>query len=218
MASINRTRVYVDGFNLYRGAFKEGPFGQYKWLDLVSYCRSILKTSEIDQVKYFTARVTQSWSLARWERQDRYLRALRSRPEIKIILGRHVVDARSYKVTDKSLHCMDEVEVDKTEEKESDVNLACHMLLDGFKDEYDTAVLVSDDSDFKQAVSIVREKLGKRVVVIRVRADRGSVFKNVADGVYDGNTKKLFRENQLPDPVTLGSGEEIFCPDQWKDA
>jgi len=56
--SMNRTRVYVDGFNLYYGAFREGPFGPYKWLNLAGFCQDILsRGSTIDLIRYFTARV-----------------------------------------------------------------------------------------------------------------------------------------------------------------
>lgn len=214
----NRTRVYIDGFNFYRSAFKEGPFDEFKWLDLSAYCRAILKTSQIDVVKFFTARVTQAWSFARWERQDRYLRAIKSLGDVQPVFGRHVVYPRFYRVTDPLDHCRPEVEIDKTEEKESDVNLASHMLADAFNDAYDTAVLISDDSDFKEAVRIVREDLHKRVVVIRVRTNKASVFKNLVDAVYEGNRKKIFRDCQLPNPVTLTNGDLIHKPAEWGKA
>ena len=39
------------------------------------------------------------------------------------------------------------VEILDTEEKGSDVNLASFLLLDGFDDEYELAVVISNDSD-----------------------------------------------------------------------
>lgn len=39
------------------------------------------------------------------------------------------------------------VDIIKTEEKGSDVNLAVHLLNDGWLDAYDCAVVVSNDSD-----------------------------------------------------------------------
>jgi uncharacterized LabA/DUF88 family protein len=46
------------------------------------------------------------------------------------------------------------VEVIKTEEKGSDVNLAIHLLHDAYQSRYECAVIVSGDSDLLAAVQI----------------------------------------------------------------
>ncbi|HDH03569.1 MAG TPA: NYN domain-containing protein [Actinobacteria bacterium] len=48
------------------------------------------------------------------------------------------------------------VEVLKTEEKGSDVNLATYLLLDAFKKRCDTAVVMTNDSDLAEPVRIAR--------------------------------------------------------------
>ena len=51
-----RTRVYVDGFNLYYGALKDTPF---KWLNLVELTHQLLTAGHaVDKLNYFTARVS----------------------------------------------------------------------------------------------------------------------------------------------------------------
>ncbi len=45
----------------------------------------------------------------------------------------------------------------------SDVNLATHLLVDGFKNEYDLAVVVSNDSDLLLPIRVVKEQLDKHV-------------------------------------------------------
>ena len=83
MAPGLRTIVYIDGFNLYYGAVKGTP---YKWLDLRRMCQLLLPPNDIRRIKYFTARV-----IARPNdpnqptRQETYLRALRSIPDLEII-------------------------------------------------------------------------------------------------------------------------------------
>ena len=47
--------VYIDGFNLYYGALKGTP---YKWLDLARLCQALLPSDTIQEIKYFTARVS----------------------------------------------------------------------------------------------------------------------------------------------------------------
>jgi uncharacterized LabA/DUF88 family protein len=58
------------------------------------------------------------------------------------------------------------VEVIKTAEKGSDVNLAVHLLHDAYQKSYECAVVVSGDSDLVTAVQIVKNELGKPVGVL----------------------------------------------------
>jgi uncharacterized LabA/DUF88 family protein len=57
------------------------------------------------------------------------------------------------------------VKVWKTEEKGSDVNLAVHLLHDAHRRKFDTAVIISNDSDLAEAVRIVT-RMGLTVAVI----------------------------------------------------
>ena len=51
-----RTRIYIDGFNLYYGALKNISF---KWLDLSRLFRPLLKPNHnILKIKYFTAHIS----------------------------------------------------------------------------------------------------------------------------------------------------------------
>lgn len=54
----------------------------------------------------------------------------------------------------------------KTEEKGSDVNLATHLLIDGFDDAYELAVVVSNDSDLLEPIKVVTQRLGKPVGIL----------------------------------------------------
>ena len=58
------------------------------------------------------------------------------------------------------------VEVVRTEEKGSDVNLAVYLLNDSWLDAYDCGVVVSNDSDLAEAMRLVREQRGKRVGLV----------------------------------------------------
>jgi uncharacterized LabA/DUF88 family protein len=57
-------------------------------------------------------------------------------------------------------------EVIRTQEKGSDVNLAAQMLVDGFRNDYECAVVVSNDSDLLRPIRIVIHELGKKVGVL----------------------------------------------------
>ena len=83
---VMRTRVYVDGFNLFYGALKGTSF---KWVDLVRLSTLVLPAEyEIEGLLYFTARVSgQSDSLAP-ARQQVYLNALATLPLVELHYGR----------------------------------------------------------------------------------------------------------------------------------
>jgi hypothetical protein len=57
----------------------------------------------------------------------------------------------------------DVVKVLKVEEKGSDVNLACHLLLDAFQGNFDVAAVLSNDSDLVEPIRIVTQVLRKPV-------------------------------------------------------
>ena len=58
------------------------------------------------------------------------------------------------------------VEIFDTEEKGSDVNLATYLLMDGSENDYEMAVVISNDSDLKLPIRMNRTKLGKHIGVI----------------------------------------------------
>ena len=81
-----RTRVYVDGFNLYYGALKGTPF---KWLDPAKLAALVLpRECAIDRLRYFTARVSGKLDPRAPARQQVYLRALATLPEVEVHYGR----------------------------------------------------------------------------------------------------------------------------------
>lgn len=51
-----------------------------------------------------------------------------------------------------------------TEEKETDINIATHMIAKGFQNAYDIAILVSGDTDYVQVIRTLHD-LGKIVVI-----------------------------------------------------
>jgi len=54
----------------------------------------------------------------------------------------------------------------KSEEKGSDVNIATYLLVDAFDDEYEAAVVVSNDSDLAEPIRRLRQRFRKRVLVL----------------------------------------------------
>ena len=156
------TFVYVDGFNLYYGALRKTP---HKWLDLAKFCRTLLPNDTVAAIKYFTAKVSgDRRSPDSPIRQQLYLRALNTLPTVTITFGHFLTHSVPMRLSDSNP--IRWVKVDKTEEKGSDVNLATHLLRDGFKGLYEMAVVISNDSDLREPVRIVRQDLNLPVGII----------------------------------------------------
>ena len=81
-----RARVYVDGFNLYYGALRGTPF---KWLNPVRLT-GLLPPRDwaIDRLRYFAARVSGKLDPRAPARQQVYLKALATLPEVEVHYGR----------------------------------------------------------------------------------------------------------------------------------
>ena len=140
-----RFNVYVDAFNLYYGALRGQP---YRWLDIRRFARGLLgPADEVHRIRYFTSRVRPvptDPGLA--DRQAAYVRALRTLPSVSVHYGYFLVTQVAMERADGA----GTIPVIKTEEKGTDVNLATHLLLDAFDDDYEAALVVSNDSDLAE--------------------------------------------------------------------
>lgn len=161
------TYVYVDGFNLYYGSVKGTP---YKWLNILSLCQKLLPKNDIVKIKYFTALITaRPGDVDQPNRQQIYLRALRTIPDLEIIYGHFLEHAVKMPLTSSLGGKIQYAQVMKTEEKGSDVNIAAHLINDGYKGLYKVAVLITNDSDLIEPIKIVRNDLHPPVGVLNPR-------------------------------------------------
>jgi len=207
-----RTTVYVDGFNLYYGALKGSP---WKWLDLVLLFETILqRRHDVERVKYFTARVSDTPNdPSKAMRQDIYLQALRRfRPTVQVYYG-HFLSHRIRMPLAQPQRGRRTVEVVKTEEKGSDVNLAAHLVNDAWLNAYDCAVVVSNDSDIAEAMRLVKEHHpAKRIGLLLPRTGSPSrQLRKHADFTRPIRTGAM-ANSQLPDPIP---GTNIRKPATW---
>jgi len=166
----------------------------WKWLDLRGCFEAVARArwpdvSEVRPVVYCTARISSRVDQDGYKRQETYLRALRRsgsvdhieygkfydevktrplatrdrkgrpilvRPQIPLLIqdgaGAHIDDATFM------------VSVADREEKGSDVNVACHLLLGTLEQRIDAAVVVSNDSDLALAVAHARMRIPVGVV------------------------------------------------------
>lgn len=165
-----RTHVYVDGYNLYYGCLKRSP---HKWLNLLSLCSALMPQNDVRAVRYFTAQVSGTpRDPDQPTRQQTYFRALRTVPEVSIHLGHFLTHEISMPdAVDWKAGRYTPCRVMKTGEKGSDVNIATHLLVDTFDDKFDVAVIISNDSDLKEPISVVRNRFRKTIGILNPQAN-----------------------------------------------
>lgn len=201
MGKTRRVAVYVDGLNLHNGLLRSGS---PRWVDLIALGRNVLRPGQdLTGVRYFTSRLIKN-SKDKYE-QEIYLQAVEAE-ELEIMLGRFEVhQVRCRQCGSVRL---------AAEEKQTDVNIAVHLLADAHQDLYDRAVVVSADSDLLRPVlDVPRLFPGKRVVVGFPPGRSSMELRRRAPSFQI--TKPMVRSSLLPATVVTGAGREVVAPPGW---
>jgi uncharacterized LabA/DUF88 family protein len=199
-----RIIVYVDGFNLYFGMVEAG-IENSKWLNIKSLIESFLtQNQELIEIKYFTSRITHHPS--KQKRQATYLEALET-TGVNLIYG-------LYKAKEIECHnCGHNWAI--SNEKMTDVNIATHLLLDAFNDKFDTAILISGDSDLVPPIKAVHSQFHTKAVSVFFPPERHNI---TVAGAAKGSQiigKKKIKDNQFPLTVTKKDGYVLIKPENW---
>jgi len=164
-----KTNVYIDGFNLYYRAVRGTP---YKWLDLAALSNALIPRHTVHRIRYFTADAqARPNDLAIPVRQQTYLRALQTIPNLTIHKGQFKQRQIERPLVRPIPGSPRNVLIHHMEEKGSDVNLATFLLVDGYENDYEQALVISNDSDLALPITMVREKLGKPIGVVNPNRD-----------------------------------------------
>jgi uncharacterized LabA/DUF88 family protein len=230
---VNQVVVYIDGFNLYRGALRNTP---YRWLDLATFARTLVG-GPVHLVRYFTAHVKGDPSAA--YRQNIYLRALSSLRTVAVhddgtYLTHTVVRpvaATPARAMAAVLECCAgpgrpwraiahpcpgqwlRASVEDSEEKGSDVNLASYLILDAVQGTSQRAVVVSGDSDLQTPIRLVRDNYVP-VDVVNPTPNRPSTELQGAATTYRTLAPSALAISQLPNPVVMPTGG-VSKPASW---
>ena len=255
-----RTRVYVDGFNLYYGALKGTSF---KWLDPIKLAHCLLPAEhQIDKLYYFTARVSGVVDKNAPARQQVYLSALNTLPEVEVHFGSFLAKTiwrplTNLPVADKTIYAPMPVtlpegihsvensqklpvgsypqksscnkkgrrqsrylcsaviaEVHTMEEKGSDVNLAAHLLNDAWKELFDVAVVITNDTDLVTPIKMVADERGKQVIVVCPTQGKRKSAQKLKDAATSTRHihNKMLKDAQFPEQIP---GTMISKPSTW---
>lgn len=164
-----RTRVYVDGFNLFYSALSGS---NYKWLDLFALFQNHVLDADtvVELVCYYTAPIKASAADDKRApiRQQRYLQALRAYRPDKITIREGFIQRTTphLRLAEDTggLSKAATVKVWQFAEKQTDVNLAADLISDAWKGCMDQAVVCSNDSDLAGALEAVRRDCPKLTI------------------------------------------------------
>ena len=176
-----------------------------KWLDVEALSKNLLKPNqELVSCTYFTARVRNNPSKER--RQSKYLDALQT-TNVSIIYGNFY---------SKSVSCHRCQNTWRgNEEKMTDVNIAVQIITDALEDKYDTAIIISGDSDLTPPVRAIKKFYSNKKVIVAFPPNRSSYeLKNISHGSFTIGRVKL-SSSQLPNSVKTETGYEIIKPAEW---
>ncbi|HEY7485119.1 MAG TPA: NYN domain-containing protein [Streptosporangiaceae bacterium] len=204
-ARLQRVAVYYDGFNLYHG-IHDLAGRRFLWLDLQLLAKHLIRPGQkIEAVRYFTALIRNNESgLAR---QRIYHNALLAQTSVEVVLGRF---------QEKSCLCFScGTTWQAYEEKETDVSIAVSLVEDAVNNRFDTALVISADSDLCPAMRAIRRlKPQLRIIAVFPPRRRSGALRRESDAVLHINEIQL-RGAQLPDVVQGTGGRKYRRPAYW---
>mgnify|MGYP001041479440 CR=1 FL=1 len=203
---MDRVITYIDGFNLYFG-LKSSNWKRYYWLNLQRLAQNLLKSNQqLVYTKYFTSRIINPARKQR--RQTIYLEALGTLADFSITYGH-------YQHNPHTCPKCGYVEAIPNE-KMTDVNIAVEMLGDAYQDRFDTALLISADSDLTAPIEKVRQFFpDKRIVVIFPPNRVSKELKKVASA-YLVMGRGVIAGSLFPEQVVTTRGYVLQRPVEWK--
>jgi uncharacterized LabA/DUF88 family protein len=223
-----RTAVYIDGFNLYNLRLKRMP--RFKWLNLRAMAQGLAPhPAVITRVNFYTARVSARVDPGAPARQKLYLDALSTEPLITVHFGKFLFSDKLAKLYTppetrplgyqwpQPLPTM--IKVHKIEEKGSDVNLASHLIYDAMTDQFDQALVISNDTDLVEPIRIVVQNVNKRVGIVAPRRHRTGEPPVPSPSLRAVASFVLYLDNhhlvQFASPLTLANGRQIVRHPTW---
>lgn len=207
--SDERVIVYIDGFNLYYGIRSKGWQRLY-WLNVHLLAQNLLRPGQsLVATKYFTSRVSSTpRDPNKSNRQNAYLEALGTLPDVELFYGHYL---------EKTVECFTcKAKWRMPEEKMTDVNIAVEMMVDSFRDRWDTALLISGDSDLIAPIKNIRRILPAKRVVVVFPPNRHSVQLQKVAHAYFTIGRKNLAISQFNDAVAKPDGFTLTRPTEWR--
>ena len=97
----------------------------------------------------------------------------------------------------------------------TDSNIAVNMLMDAYQDKYDTALLVSGDSDLVPIVKAVKIVSMNKQTMIAFPPKRQSFDLRMNADSYLKIWESKLKKSQFPNVVKKSDGYSLYKPKEW---
>lgn len=205
---MNRISFFIDGFNIFHSLDIHEAYHKYKWLDYSALARCFVSSKDtIADIYYFTAYA--DWEPAKKARHQLLIRALTLKG-IKIVFGK-------FKIRDKRCRLCHKI-YQTHEEKQTDVNISVKLFQCAYNDTFDTAILVTGDSDIVPAILAVKESFpAKRIGLVIPIGRSAEEMKNACDFHMKVKEKHL-KNSQFPDSIVIDAAKNMTLnrPGSWR--
>lgn len=199
-----RIIAYIDGFNLYFGMKESG--NDTLWLNIQKLTNSLLMPNQqLMYTKYFTSRIRNNPD--KEKRQRTYLEAIDTLKDCKIYYGHYQSNIETCRKCGNTYPY--------SNEKMTDVNIAVEMLTDAYADKYDTAFLITGDSDLIPPMRAVHSFFKNKRVFVAFPPHRHNIsVAYEAKGSLTIGRKKL-KDAQFAEQVIKSDGFKLIRPLTW---
>jgi len=201
-----RVITYIDGFNLYFG-LKAARWKRFYWLNLQAMAKNLLKQDqELVFTKYFTSRI--SYPQDKQQRQTTFIEALETLNDLKVYYGHYQTNPQYCR------KCGNRDMIPS--EKMTDVNIAVEMMSNAYQGHFDTALLVSADSDLTAPIVTIKNLFPEKRVIVAFPPMRHSVqLQRLAHGYLQIGRANLAK-SIFPDKIQKADGFTLQKPSEWK--
>ena len=201
---IQRVYFFIDGFNVYHSIADDRNLSKYKWINYFNLCSSLISSKQqITGIDLFTAYYPGKPD--RRQRHSDFIKVQQSN-NIKLVFGEFKERTRWCPTCRKHFK--------HHEEKQTDVNIAIELLRKAVEDLYDTAFIMSGDSDLIPAIRAVKQTFPSKKVHLVFPPNRTSEALKLEADYYMRLKEKHLKNNQLDHEVSI-AGKIISKPPEW---
>jgi len=172
-----------------------------KWLNYHSLCQSLLQPHQrLNKIYFFTA-VTDHFGPGTNKRHKQYLKALKS-TSIEVVQGFFKYDPVKKRL----------------EEKQTDSNIVAYLVEGAFTNQYDTAFILSGDSDIVPAVRVIKRNKETQSKIIGFIPPPYSGKKHARNPLSIQNTSALNEICDFQKNLSISNVAKHLFPDRIYDA
>ncbi len=203
---MSRVSFFIDGFNVYHSIKGKPENQKLLWLDYRLLAEKFVRQGDtLEKIFYFSAYAT--WKPHSMKRHRALISALINKG-VNVVLG-------NFKEKDRHCKLCNQIFKIK-EEKESDVNIAIHLFREAHEDNFDSAVLLTNDTDLVPAIKMIRIVFPKKRIGVLFPMGRWSTELKNACHFYKFIERRDLEKCQLPDQITLANGIILNRPPEWR--